>query len=246
MNEIFEKYKDLVLRREKLLKDARKFYIEFIKVFGELIEKEYNVKLECIKLKKTIAFCQARQNRSAPVFRSELDAYIDSAMEEYYDELESLIAVRDAEQTSVAFIDYCKIKKLYRRLAMAIHPDLHPALFAHEEIAELWDRVSLAYQNNDYSELQSLELLVADAVKRYEQTEMEVSIEDAEAKIGLLQQEIDNIIHSDPYCYNKLLRDDDAIAEVKAELRSSIEEYEEYLSELQAEAAKFKVEGYGS
>lgn len=240
---ILEEYKNLVFKREKLQKDARKYFIAYIREFGELIEKEYSLKIECIKLKKTIAYCQARQNRGDAIFCDELNAYIESVMKDYYDELQTIVSVRNAPAEKVAEIDYYKLKKIYRRLASMLHPDLHPALFEHEEVFALWERISQAYKSNDYDELQKLEVIAVDMVKRYEQEDLAISVENIQTKIVLLKAEIDEIICTDPYRYNELLHDDDAVAEKKTDLQSSIDEYEDYLSELTKEASVFNIEG---
>lgn len=238
-----EEYKKLVFKREKLRKDAQMFWIDYIKEFGDLIEKEITLKIECIKLKKTIAFCQAKKNRGEIVLSAELDTYIESTLKDYYDELQTIVEVKNAPIATVAEIDYYKLKKLYRRLAAMLHPDLHPSLFAYEEVIELWNRIANAYKCNDYEELQSLEVLAADVLKRYEQDDSAITVENVKAKIALLKVQIDEIIHTDPYRYKELLRDDDAVAEKKRELQNSIDEYEEYLIELKEEASKFTVEG---
>lgn len=239
---ILDEYKKLVFKREKLRKEAQIYWIGYIKAFGELIEKECALKIECVKLKKTIAFCQARQNREEIIVAAELDSYIESLMKDYYDELQMIVDVKNTPSVNLAEIDYYKLKKLYRRLATMLHPDLHPALFQHEEIAELWERISTAYKFNDYEELQSLEVLAVDAIKRYGQDELDISVENIQAKVALLKMEIQQIMHTDPYRYKELLRDDDAVEEKKKELQSAINDYEEYLMELKAEADQFTVE----
>lgn len=239
---VLDEYRNLVFKREKLRKDAQIYWIEYIREFGELIEKECALKIECIKLKKTIAFCQARKNHGKIIFGAELDEYIESVMKDYNAELQTIVAVRNAEEKTVSEIDYYKLKKLYRRLALMLHPDLHPALFEHEEVIDLWERISSAYRSNDYAELQTLEVLAVDAIKRYEQEELAISVDNIQAKIILLKTEIDEIIHTDPYRYKDLLRDDEAVADKKSELQNTIDEYEAYLSELKEEASKYDVE----
>lgn len=233
-----EEYKKLVFKREKLRKDARLFWIEYIREFGDLMEREYSLEIECIKCKKIIAFCQARLNHGATVFRAELDSYIETAMKNYYEELEMIVSVKNSQTTALPEVDYYKLKRLYRRLATMLHPDLHPALFEHEEIVELWNRISGAYGRNDIEELQALEMLAVEAIKKYESVAQQITVENIEAKIAAIRIEIDDIIHTDPYKYKELLRDDDALAEKKAELQIMISEYEEYLTELKAEEQK--------
>ena len=50
--------------------------------------------------------------------------------------------------------------------------------------------------------------------------------------INLLEQEINEILTTEPYIYEKLLRDEVAVAEKKSELKIEILEYEKYLNEL--------------
>lgn len=245
-SEALEKYRNLVLRKEKLLKDARNIELDYIRVFGDLLEREYSAKIECIRLKKTIEFCQARLNRGEEVFKFELDAYIDETMASYYATLETITEIKNSKPKFVPQVEYFKIKKVYHRLAMAIHPDLHPELSGDEELARLWERITTAYKSNNYEELLSLELLVAEAVKRLGLGETELSVENVEAKIAVLQREIYDILHTDPYRLKELLDDAEASSLLRTELETSIKEHEEYLSELQVEAAKFDVEGLGA
>lgn len=240
-NSDYEEYIQLVFRKEKLRKDARNYYIDYVKEFGELLEKECALRIECIKLKKTIAFCQAKLNYGEPILRNELDSYIDSVMGEYRKELDTIIAIKDSEGRQIADIEYYKIKKLYRKLATMLHPDLNPELYKHDDIAELWDRICTAYKNNDYEELQTLDVLVAETAKKYGSSNKGLTVENIALKIELLKIEIDDIIHNDPYRYGELLRDPEAVADKKDELKSSIDAYEEYLTELQAKAAEFSI-----
>lgn len=244
MDEILlEEYKALVLKREKLRKDAWQIWTKYIKEFGDLLEKECALKIECIRYKKIIAFCQAKINRGETICQSDLNTYIETVMEDYAQELEMIVAIKNVKSTPVSDIDYYRLKKLYRKLATMLHPDLHPTLFEHEDIVELWNRVSFAYENNDYEELQTLEVVVVETLKKYGESAQEINIENIEAKIALIKTEIYNITHNDPYRYKELLDDDDAIAEKRAELQVSIDEYEEYLKELTIEVKKFTVEG---
>lgn len=95
---LLDEYKKLVFKREKLRKDAQMYWIDYIMEFGELIEKECALKIDCIKLKKMIAFCQARKNRGETIFRAELDLYIESVMKDYNTELQTIADIRNAKK----------------------------------------------------------------------------------------------------------------------------------------------------
>ena len=66
----YMKYESLLLRRDGLKKDSLKYLNEYICVFGEPTMAVYENQVECIKLKKSIAFCQA----AAGDFRRSADA----------------------------------------------------------------------------------------------------------------------------------------------------------------------------
>ena len=57
--ELFTRYEELLLKKEQLLKDAESYRIAYIKEFGELTADVFKAKIECIRIKKNIAFCQA-------------------------------------------------------------------------------------------------------------------------------------------------------------------------------------------
>ena len=52
-----DKYVELVKERDRLRKEAFQLRQEYIRVFGELILKVFEKKIECIRKKKMIAYC---------------------------------------------------------------------------------------------------------------------------------------------------------------------------------------------
>ena len=55
----YKKYEELLLKRDQLNKEAGAIHTLYIKEFGELLLEDFELKVECIKKKKQISYCQA-------------------------------------------------------------------------------------------------------------------------------------------------------------------------------------------
>ena len=231
----YGKYEDLLLYRDSLRKEAEQFFIDYIRQFGELINKVYEKKIECIRLKKAISFIQAAINKNGFADSAELDEYLSRVMEEYNKKLEMMINDYNAVKNSGTVPEYevLKIKKIYRRIAKQIHPDICPVISQHPELEELWNRVQIAYNHNNLKDIEELEVLINKALDDAGIESVDVLIPDIEEKIEEIQLEIDKIISTDPYLYGELLGDEEAVREKTGELENELEEYEEYKEELQ-------------
>ena len=69
MNEIsrvknvsYDRYEELLMRRDAVKKEAFLLERAYVREFGDLILEIFQLKLECIKKKKTIEFCQRADN----------------------------------------------------------------------------------------------------------------------------------------------------------------------------------------
>lgn len=240
----YEIYKSLILKRDKLKKLAFEYRESYYRTFGDLLKQSYQIKIECIELKKRINYCQMRLNRNEPILKTELDQYIETVMQEYYDELEKLIhhvqAAKDA--TSISLRDVQKIKKIYRYIAKKIHPDLHPELFEKEEVKELWNQTVIAYECNNLEELEELKILVDELCEEQENIE----IDRIDEKIEKIQAQIDKIQGTEPYIFKYILENLDEIQSTKDELNEEIEAYKKYKSQLESIFSTFDIKHYYS
>jgi hypothetical protein len=235
-------FKSLILKRDKLKKDEMNAYIDYVKTFGELLEKRFSLQIECIKNKKIISICQAKKNRGEEViFLSPIEEEIDKELGEYYEELQTIHEISREKGQVISEYELLLIKKKYKRIAMRIHPDLHSEYANDSELMELWERVKSAYKCNDLQALEEAELLVAEYLKKHGE-EIVVEIENIEEKINKIQNEIDTIVSNDPYRYKFILDDTLAIERKKEELESDIEEYQAYLDELLEKLNEFNIQ----
>ena len=240
----YERYEQLLIRRDVLKKEAYQHQLHYQREFGQLLVEVFEAKISCIEKKKIIAFCQKRLNRGLKVSQQEIDNYIEAVMVEYREQLNFMLETNKQLETSrlVSDLDFRKIKAAYYRLARQIHPDMVPALKGDKTIADLWNRVVAAYQGNDLKELEDLELLVNRYLESINYAHKEVVIPNIDERIFELNQEIEEIISTDPYQYKFLLMDKEAVSERKKDLEDELTDYRKYAGQLDEVIASFNIE----
>ncbi len=231
----YGRYEELLLYRDSLKKEAEQYLIDYIREFGEMINKGFEAKIACIRLKKAISFVQAAINNGGFVNQDELQQYLEGVMSEYNRQLKDMIDRHNACKSAGTASEYdiLKIKKIYRRIAKQIHPDICPVVKSHPEFEELWNRVQIAYNHNNLKDLEELEFLINKALEDAGIDSVDVLIPDIDEKIREVEAEIGKIRTTDPYLYKDLLNDKDAVDEKNTELREELEEYLSYKNELQ-------------
>ncbi len=229
---LYAQYEELLLRRDQLCREAESYLIEYTALFGDLITANFEIKIECIKKKKTISYCRRRLNRGLPIDINIMKAAIEEEMKLYYDQLKDMIA--DTERAkgagTVGAYRYERAKKIYRRLAKLIHPDINPKTEENEKLRDLWARIAAAYRRSDADELGDLEVLVYRALEEMGDTGVNpASIPDLEDRIDRVERQINDIINTEPYIYGDIVYDEEKKQEVCDRLQSEHDDYEEYL-----------------
>lgn len=240
----YAEYEEALLRRDNLKKEAEQAHMQFIMEFGDLIERSFTLKVECIRKKKEIGYCQRLANQGKRINSGDLTNYIETAMREYYSELRAVAddVKRAKESKRISQAELRKIKEIYYRLAKLIHPDMHPELEDDDVIMDYWHRISIAYQHNNLKEIEELEALVKFHLEQNGKGTSEIDIPDIEDKIREVEEEIDEIISNNPYLYKLLLRSKTAIKEKRQEYLDEIESYRKYSEQLDEVLAGFEIE----
>ncbi len=230
----YERYEELLLRRDAYRKEARAAQILYGKEFGELITRSFQEQVSCIAKKKCIAYYQAAANRGETVNLEEVNAYLRETMAEYDQQLKEMLEAYDVCKKA-AFVSedtVLQVRKLYRKIAKLIHPDMHPDLQGNERWDDLWEQAVDAYHRNDLAALQEVEVLVHRALKENGGDTSKIVIPNLEERMAAVRDEIETIKSTDPYLYKRVLKDPEAVAEKKQALREEIEEYQAYVEEL--------------
>lgn len=235
-NADYSRYEELLFARDLLRKEARIFHGLYVKEFGELHLTLFEKQIACIKKKKLIGYYQAEANHGGVIDQTEIDALLAKEMQEYARRLEDMAAENEAakKMTEVTSLKLLKIKRIYRRLAKQLHPDINPMTLEIPELMELWNAVTTAYNCNSLEDIEEAELLVNEALKRLGMGYTEIEIPDLQGKIKEVEAEITKIRETDPYQYKYLLDDKEAVKEKRLDLEEQIKSYAEYEKELDA------------
>ena len=234
--ELREQYENLILQRDRLEKEAEQYRMNYFREFGELITDAFQARIDCIALKKSIAFCQAKRNAGEEIDPISLQEFIDVSMLAYNAQLEELLGLKEAGQSQVpiSILEVEEIKRIYRRIAKKLHPDICPMTAEVPELMEQFQKALSAYRRNDLKALREAETLINRFLKEHGEEPEPAVIEDLPEKIAGIETEIAQIIQTEPYTYKTILQDPDAVEKKRRELEAEKEEYLNYKKELQA------------
>ena len=243
-NRANERYEEVLIRRDNLKREAEQYHHEYIRVFGDYIAESYKLKIECIKKKKMIAYCQRLENQGKKIISSELADFIEKEMREYQKQLDDIILDVNAAKNArtISPTDVRKIKEIYYGLVKLLHPDLHPELAGDEIIKDYWRKIEIAYTHNKLDDMQELDLVVRRYLKRKGLDNLDIEVEDVEIKIKKVEDEITEIITTNPYLYKLLLSDEKSVKERTMEYKDEIESYKSYSLQLDEVLGRFKIE----
>lgn len=234
----YDYYEQLILRRDRLLKDGEKYRLAYIMEFGEMINKVFEAEIECISLKKSIAYCAQRINRGETPDKEKLRHYIDTYMDEYYVRLREMKAELKISRSGTVLSpsELKEIRDLYHEIAKNIHPDLTPIAKEIPSLLDLFEQATDAYRRNDLKRLKEIKFLVDIAINEVES--VNIVIPDINERIDALEEECDRIMNEEPYSYGKLLEDFEAVGKKKGELESQLKEFKAYAAELSEQLEK--------
>ena len=230
----YDRYEELLLRRDAVKKEAFQYEREYVREFGDLILEIFQLKIECIRRKKTIEYCQAAANHGQAIDQAKLQEYLQEELAALNKQLDGMIEDAEAAKQSgkVTEVELLQIKRIYHKLVKLLHPDINPMTEESEQLRELWQHVVLAYNCNDLKLMQETEVLAMKALEQLGNDTIDIEIPNLDEKIAELEAEIERIMQTDPYQYKFLLEDPKAIDEKKASLAEEKKSYEEYSKQL--------------
>ena len=157
----------LLLERDELqFVICKNIETEYMLKLGGIEYKAYEAKCAALRLKRKIELIQAKKNRQEKVIISAIEETLDTEFAEYQKQLnEQIDKMNDALKRSKAEVlsdeDNKKLKKLYRKIVKALHPDINPDVSQAQ--VQLFDNAVSAYKNGDLGTLRIIGEMVGNS-----------------------------------------------------------------------------------
>lgn len=148
-NYLINLYRSLIIKRDELKKQVEENQKDNYQMYADSYKEYYSLMVECIFLKKRIAYCQRCKNHHIKIYKEELESYMDAVKEDYTHELEELRTHKKIVKQHLSDEDMKQAKKIFKRIIKRIDQD-HP----------LWERALESYQYNSLNDLKDIEMLV--------------------------------------------------------------------------------------
>ena len=148
-NYLINLYRSLIIKRDELKKQVEENQKDNYQMYADSYKEYYSLMVECIFLKKRIAYCQRCKNHHIKIYKEELEGYMDAVKEDYMHELEELRTHKKIVKQHLSDEDMKQAKKIFKRIIKRIDQD-HP----------LWERALESYRYNNLNDLKDIEMLV--------------------------------------------------------------------------------------
>lgn len=218
LSELFFEYDELVNHIGPSIES------EYISTFGFLEIEAYEIEVEIKKLKKRIQMIQRKINLQEKVDMEEIDIELEEFFREYSESLkqqkmeyEKIIERKGEFDKSGKYLtreETKEMKRKYRDIIKALHPDLNPTLSENEKI--LFRQATFAFEIGDLEGIRTIHSII-DVISDKETFNDEY----LKRRIANMKEKIETYKDSFPYSSIELLKD-----------RKQKMEYMEYLKEL--------------
>lgn len=148
-NYLIELYRSLIIERNELKKQVEENQKDNYQMYADSYKEYYSLMVECIFLKKRIAYCQRCKNHHIKIYKEELEGYMDAVKKDYMHELEDLRTHKKRVKKHLSNEDIKQAKKIFKRIVKRIDKE-HP----------LWERTLESYRYNNLNNLKDIEMLV--------------------------------------------------------------------------------------
>ena len=226
----------LVLERDELLYvECKNLEMLYMLEFGALEYKAYEAQCAALRAKRKLEMIRAKQNRQEPVSVSEIEILLDEEFADYQKKLEEQIdkmneALERRQEKLLSEEETKELKKRYRHIIKALHPDLHPEF--SEAQKKLFYNAVKAYENGDLNSMRIIDEMISasSAEGERENTAIDSLVQEKKRLSSLLKgvkEEIQKIRSDYPYSMKELLCDPKKIDRKKQELQDILRQYQE-------------------
>lgn len=226
-----------VLERDELkLIECRNIEMAYLLSLGGLEYKAYEIDCAIHRLKRKIELIQAKKNRQEKVVLTDIEKVLDDEFADYKEKLNEQIdkmnaALERSKGTMLTNDETAELKKLYRSIVKALHPDLNPDL--SDAQVSLFHNAVYAYEHGDLNGIRVIAAMVADPEPpKDDDDSMKMLMKDKERLSTLMQNVKDDIAEIKagyPYTLKPFVQDEKKAAARKAELEGIIDQLNDAL-----------------
>jgi len=227
-----------VLERDNLIyQECKNIEMAYMLSVGALEYKAYEIECAILRLKRKVELIQANKNRQEKIVLSKIEAILDVEFAAYKEKLDEQVnkmneALERSKGDMLTESESCELKKLYRAIVKALHPDLHPDL-SKEKLTLFYNAVG-AYERGDLEELRIISTMVADPIVPDARSEgLAFLMKEKERLTKLIQNiknRIDEIKSEFPYTMKAIVQSPEKMEARKSELEERIKSLNEILS----------------
>lgn len=225
----------LLLERDRLvLVECKKIESLYMLEVGQLEYEAYKLQSDVLRAQRKLEIIEDLKERKKEINQKSIDRQLNREFDMYQEQLDAQMeTIEDAlewqERPPVSEEKHKQLNDVYLMILKTLHPDLNPGI-SESELA-FFNNARAAYERADLDRLQVISRMVQEEDATDNNLDsMAVLVRDESRLVALVEDlkiEIEKIKTEYPYSMKNFVRDNEALAQKKEELRTTMTQFED-------------------